>query len=289
MIAPILGPERDIPAPDVNTNAEIMAWIMDTYSMLKGYAIPGVVTGKPIDIGGSLGRPEATGRGVTIITAEMLRKLNMPLEKTRVAIQGMGNVGGVSAKLISGMGATVIAVGDVSGGIYREAGLDIPDILRFLKPKGSLLKDYNQSGISHISNMELLALPADVLIPAAMENQINADNAANIKAKVIIEAANGPTTVDADKILEEKNIIVVPDILANAGGVVVSYFEWVQNIQSLMWDEDEINQALGKIMRKAFDAVYQMHIDKNTTLRTSAYMIALQKLVTTYKTRGIFP
>jgi len=290
MIAPMLGPERDIPAPDINTNGEIMAWIMDTYSMLKGYAIPGVVTGKPIDIGGSLGRPEATGRGVMITTREILKKLNMSVEKTRVVIQGMGNVGSVSAKLLDEQGATVMAVSDVSGGIYRESGLDIPDILRFLAAKrGNLLKDYEQSGVSHISNQELLSLKTDVLIPAAMENQINGDNAANIQAKLIIEGANGPTTVEADKILEEKGIIVVPDILANAGGVVVSYFEWVQNIQSLMWDEDEISKAQARIMCKAIETVYENYREKNISLRTSAYMIALKKLVTAKKTRGIFP
>ena len=290
MIAPMLGPERDIPAPDINTNGEIMAWIMDTYSMLKGYAIPGVVTGKPIDIGGSLGRPEATGRGVMIITREILKKLNIPIEKIRVVVQGMGNVGSVSAKLLDEQGATVIGVSDVSGGIYRESGLDIPDILRFLAAKrGNLLKDYEQSGVTHISNQELLALQTDVLIPAAMENQINEDNAANVKAKLIVEGANGPTTVEADKILNERGIVVVPDILANAGGVVVSYFEWVQNIQSLMWDEDEITKMQTKIMCKAFESVYENYRDKDISLRTSAYMIALKKLVTAKKTRGIFP
>ncbi|MCL2381830.1 MAG: Glu/Leu/Phe/Val dehydrogenase [Treponema sp.] len=289
MIAPMLGPERDIPAPDINTNGEIMGWIMDTYSMLKGYAIPGVVTGKPIDIGGSLGRPEATGRGVMITTREILKKLNMSVEKTRVVVQGMGNVGSVSARLLSEQGAAVIAVSDVSGGIFRESGLDIPDILRFLEEKGNLLKDYKQSGVTYVSNQELLALPTDVLIPAAMENQINGDNAANVKAKLIIEGANGPTTVEADKILEANGIVVVPDILANAGGVVVSYFEWVQNIQSLMWDEDEINKAQARIMCKAIETVYENYHGKNISLRTSAYMIALKKLVTAKKTRGIFP
>ena len=289
MIAPILGPERDIPAPDVNTNGEIMGWIMDTYSMLKGYAIPGVVTGKPIDIGGSLGRPEATGRGVMITTREILKKMNMQIDKVKVVVQGMGNVGGVSAKLLDEQGASVIAVSDVSGAIYRESGLDIPNILRYLATKGNLLKNYKQSGVTHITNQELLALKADVLVPAAMENQINKDTAPSIKVKLIVEAANGPTTVEADKILNKKNIVLVPDILANAGGVVVSYFEWVQNIQSLMWEEDEINNALNKIMCKAIETVYEMHREKNVSLRTSAYMIALKKLVTAKKIRGIFP
>jgi glutamate dehydrogenase (NAD(P)+) len=290
MITPIIGPERDIPAPDVNTTGEIMGWIMDTYSMINGYAIPGVVTGKPIDIGGSLGRPEATGRGVMIITCEILKKLNIPVEKTKVVVQGMGKVGGISAKLLSELGATIIGVGDVSGGLYNESGLDIPDILRFLSSeKTAQLKDYNQTGAAHRSNRELLTLETDILIPAALENQINAENAADIKAKVIIEGANGPTTVEADKILDGKKIIIVPDILANAGGVVVSYFEWIQNLPSFLWEEEEVNRALTRIMRKAFDAVYEMHIEKETTLRTSAYMVALQKRVTAYKSRGVFP
>jgi len=289
MIAPILGPERDIPAPDVNTNGEVMGWIMDTYSMLKGYAVPGIVTGKPLDIGGSLGRPEATGRGVMIITREILKKLNIPMKGIRVVVQGSGNVGSISAKLINELGGSIIAISDVSGGIYKESGLDIPDVLRYLSTKGSLLKDYNKDGISRVNNQELLALDCDVLIPAALENQINDKNAKDIKAKIIIEAANGPTTVEADKILADRGIIVVPDILANAGGVIVSYFEWVQNIQSLMWDEIEISENLDKIMCKAFEAVFENHRDKNITLRTSAYMIALKKLVTAKKIRGIFP
>ena len=289
MIAPILGPERDIPAPDVNTNGEIMGWIMDTYSMLKGYAIPGVVTGKPIDIGGSLGRQEATGRGVVTTTREILKKMNMQLEKSRVVVQGMGTVGGVTAKLLDEQGATVIAVSDVSGGLYKEAGLDIPNIIRYLGTKGHLLKNYKQNDVTHITNQELLALKTDILIPAAIENQINKDNAANVKARLIVEAANGPTTVDADKILNKKKIVVVPDILANAGGVIVSYFEWVQNIQSIMWDEDEVYQALNRIMCKAIETVYETHREKSTTLRTSAYIVALKKLVTAKKIRGIFP
>ena len=289
MIAPLIGPEKDIPAPDVNTNGEVMAWIMDTYSMLKGYAVPGVVTGKPLDIGGSLGRPEATGRGTTIIALEILKKLKMPITKARIVIQGMGNVGGVSSRLLSEEGASIIAVSDISGGIYKESGLDVADVLAFLATKGNLLKNYNKDGVKHVSNQELLLLDTDILIPAAMENQINADNAAQVKAKIIIEAANGPTTVEADKILNERGVVIVPDILANAGGVVVSYFEWVQNIQSLMWDEEEINKALTRVMLKAFNTLYETHTEKKVSLRTSAYMIALKKLVAAKKTRGIFP
>ena len=289
MIAPILGPERDIPAPDINTNGEIMAWLMDTYSMLKGYSVPGVVTGKPIDIGGSLGRPEATGRGTMISTREILKKLGMPIEKTRIAVQGMGNVGSVSAKLLDELGASIVAVSDVSGGVHKESGLDVKDILSFLSTRGNLLKDYKGAGVAHVTNEELLVVDCDVLIPAAIENQINKDNAANIKAKIIVEAANGPTTVEGDAILNERGIIAVPDILANAGGVVVSYFEWVQNIQSLTWDEEAIGKSLERIMCNAFEAVWALHEEKKVNLRTSAYMIALKKLVTATKTRGIFP
>lgn len=289
MIAPLIGPEQDIPAPDVNTNGEVMGWIMDTYSMLKGHAVPGVVTGKPIDIGGSLGRSEATGRGVMITTREILKKMNIPANTVRVAVQGMGNVGSVSAKLIAELGATIVAVSDVSGGIYNPDGLDVKGILVYLSTRGKLLKDYVADGIQRVSNQELLELDVDVLVPAALENQITEKNAANIKAKMIVEGANGPTTVAADAILQEKGVVVVPDILANAGGVVVSYFEWVQNIQSLVWDETEVNKTLNRIMCNAIEEVYGVHIEKSITLRTSAYAVALKKLVRAKNIRGIFP
>jgi glutamate dehydrogenase (NAD(P)+) len=289
-ISPIIGPQMDIPAPDVNTNAEIMGWLMDTYSALKGYSVPGVTTGKPIDIGGSVGRTEATGRGVTIITREILKKLNLDPKNIRVSIQGMGNVGSMTAKFINELGSKIIAVNDVSGGLYNEAGLDIPDILRFLSAKrGNLLKDYDAKNSKRITNDELLILDTDVLVPAALENQINGANAANIKAKIIVEAANGPTTVEADEILNKRNIIVVPDILANPGGVCVSYMEWVQNLQCLYWDEEEVNQRLNRILCKAFETVYAIHKEKNAPLRTSAYMVALKKLAAVKKIRGIFP
>ena len=289
MIAPIIGADQDIPAPDVNTNASIMAWIMDTYSVLKGHPVPGVVTGKPLDIGGSAGRVEATGRGVMIITREILKKLNIPMEKTRIAVQGMGNVGSIAAKLLDSLGAVIVGVSDVSGGIYCKGGLDIPDILQFLSEKGRLLRDYKKDGISHIDNQELLVLDTDILIPAAMENQITTSNAADIKAKLIIEGANGPTNRDADKMLFERGIVVVPDILANAGGVTVSYFEWVQNLQYFSWEEEEINHKLNRILCKAFEEVYAMHKEHKVSLRTSAYMIALKKLVTVQQIRGLFP
>ena len=292
MILPLIGPEKDIPAPDVNTSPEIMGWIMDTYSMFKGYTVHGVVTGKPVEIGGSLGRKEATGRGITIITKEILEKMNIPLEGIRIAIQGMGNVGGTSAKLLYRMGAKIVAVSDVSGGLYCEAGLDIEDILKYINNDGksyNLLSGYNKDGVKHITNEELLTSDVDVLIPAALENQINENIAAKMKAKIVVEAANGPTTVEGDRILEERGIIAVPDILANAGGVVVSYFEWVQNIQSVLWDEDRINKSLEDIMKRAFKEVWDKAHEKNTTLRMGAYMVALQRLVIAKKLRGIFP
>lgn len=289
MIAPLIGPDQDIPAPDVNTDGEVMGWIMDTYSMLKGHAVPGVVTGKPLEIGGSLGRQEATGRGVMISACEILKKLDIPVDSVRVAVQGMGNVGSVSAKLLSELGAKIIAVSDVSGGICHPDGLDIPDIIRYLSVKGNLLKDYCAPGIRLISNLELLELDVDVLIPAALENQITDDNADRIKAKIIVEGANGPTSAAADAIIEAKGIVVVPDILANAGGVIVSYFEWVQNIQSLMWNKDDVNKNLNRILCNAFDDVYNLHIEKQVSMRTSAYALALKKLVAAKKVRGIFP
>lgn len=290
MILPIIGPEKDIPAPDVNTNSEIMGWIMDTYSMFKGYTVPGVVTGKPIEVGGSLGRKEATGRGVMFMTREILHRLGRPVIGTTVAVQGMGNVGGTAAKLLYNEGCKITAVSDVSGGIYCKKGLNIPEIVQFLtENNGRLLKDYNSPDITRISNEELLAADVDVLIPAALENQITEDIAPNVKASLIVEAANGPTTVDADKVLERNNKVIVPDILANAGGVVVSYFEWVQNIQSLMWDEEEINRALEKIMIRAFNDVWNKSAEKKASLRMGAYMVAIDRIVKAKRIRGIFP
>jgi len=290
MIAPIIGPNEDIPAPDVGTNAEVMGWIMDTYSMLEGHCTPGVVTGKPIELGGVLGRKEATGRGVMINVQNTLDRLDMQIKDSTVAIQGMGNVGSITAKLLRELGATIVAVSDVSAGIYHPNGLDIKNILDYLNESNrNLLKDYNSDGIIHITNKELLELEVTVLIPAALENQINESNASKIKAKIIVEAANGPTNLLADKILEEKGILVVPDILANAGGVVVSYFEWVQNIQSLTWDEESVNKKLEDIMNKAFTAVWNITAEKKVSLRTGAYLIAVQKVVEAKKSRGIWP
>jgi glutamate dehydrogenase (NAD(P)+) len=287
-ILPLLGPERDIPAPDVNTDARIMGWIMDTYSMFKGYAVPGVVTGKPIEIGGSLGRKEATGRGVVIVTDEIACRLGISLQKARIAIQGFGNVGGTAAKIFYEKGYTVVAVSDVNIGLYNEKGLNIGELVNYAAEHGSV-KGYSEKGMHEISNEELLCLDVDILVPAAIENQITEVIAPKVRAKVIVEAANGPTTAEADEILAKNEMIVVPDILANAGGVVVSYFEWVQNLQAIFWDVHEINSMLKKIMIRSFEEVYTLAEQKNIGLRISAYMVALDRVIRARRIRGLFP
>lgn len=284
-ILPIIGPDKDIPAPDVNTNGEVMAWIMDTYSMFQGHCVPGVVTGKPVEIGGSVGRVEATGRGVTIITYQCLEANNMDKEKVSIAIQGMGNVGGTAAEIFYKNGQKVVAVSDYTGGVYCEDGLPVDEIRAFLKD-GRTLCDYQNDKVQHITNDEVITCKCDVLIPAALENQITEDNSERIQAKLIVEAANGPTTVEADEILNRRNIIVCPDILSNAGGVVVSYFEWVQNIQSICWDLDEVNNMLNKIMLTAFKEVYDISQANNVPLRMGAYMVAIKRITTAGKLRG---
>ncbi|HBN82496.1 MAG TPA: glutamate dehydrogenase [Clostridiales bacterium] len=289
MILPLIGPEKDIPAPDMNTNAEVMGWIMDTYSMFKGYAVPGVVTGKPIEIGGSLGRGAATGRGVMLIAKYLMNSLNRKPEETTVAIQGLGNVGASAALQIHEEGFKVIAVSDISGGVICEDGLNIPEIVGFIANKKRLLKDYKNDKVRFVTNEDVLLADVDLLVPAAMQNQINEEIATKLKAKYIVEGANGPTTADADKILNKRGIIVVPDILANTGGVVVSYFEWVQNIQHLSWDENEVNETLAKIMHKAYEEVYALSQEKHVSMRLAANMVALKRLVTAKKIRGIFP
>lgn len=289
MILPLIGTEKDIPAPDVGTNAEIMGWIMDTYSMFKGYAIPGVVTGKPIEIGGSIGRGEATGRGVMIATREILRRLGMPMVGTRVSVQGMGTVGGTTARLLYKEGCKVMAVSDVYGGVTCTDGLNMDEISKFLNNKDKFLRDYNALGVEHITNADVLTADVDVLVPAALKNQITEEIAPKVRAKVIVEGANGPTTIEADKKLEERDIKVVPDILANTGGVVVSYFEWVQNIQSLMWDEEDVNRTLEKVMIKAFNEVWDRAAEKGITMRIGAYIVAISRIVKAKKIRGVFP
>ena len=287
MIYPIIGPDKDIPAPDVGTNAEVMGWIMDTYSMFQGHSVPGVVTGKPLAIGGALGRADATGRGVMLNTQFILKKLGIKKENVTVAVQGMGNVGGAYAKLMAKEGYKIVAVSDVSGAIYCPQGLNIPEILEHVKT--GFLSDYNAPGITRLSKEELLTLDVTVLAPAALENQINETNADQIKAKIIVEGANGPTTVAADNILNQKGVVVVPDILANAGGVIVSYFEWVQNIQSVSWNEEEVNEKLKNIMHKAFCDVWNLSQEKQESLRTAAYLIAVKRVVEAKKIRGVFP
>ena len=289
-IMPLIGPEQDIPAPDVGTNAAVMGWMMDTYSMLKGHCVHGVVTGKPIELGGALGRNEATGRGVMFTTRNIMKKLGMEMKGTDVAVQGMGNVGSITAKLLHQEGMKVVAVSDVSGGVYKKDGLDIPAILAYLgKDRRNLLSGYEEDGMSRITNEELLELPVTVLVPAALENQINGSNADKIRAKLIVEAANGPTAAEADPILNDKGVVIVPDILSNAGGVVVSYFEWVQNIQSVSWTEEEVNAKLERIMNNSFDAVYNIAQEKKVPMRTGAYLIAVDRVVKAKKARAIWP
>ena len=288
-ILPIIGPEKDIPAPDVNTNAQVMDWIMDTYSMMSGYTVHGVVTGKDLEVGGSVGRPEATGRGVTIITMQLLKKLKLNPKDVTVAIQGFGNVGAAAAKFIHENGCKIVAVSDVSGGIRCEKGLDIPAILEFVGNKKNFLKDYKADGVEHISNQDLLVTKCDVLIPAAMENQITKDNAEKLQCKYIVEAANGPTTAEADEIIAKRKIILVPDILANAGGVTVSYFEWVQNLQSLTWELEDVNKMLEKVMIKAWNELDQKATQWNLNYRLAAYVVAIQRISTAKKLRGMFP
>lgn len=289
MIAPIIGPDQDVPAPDVNTTPEIMGWVMDTYSKLTGHSTPAVVTGKPVEIGGSLGRSAATGRGVMLNAKFTLEKLGMRVEDTTVAIQGQGNVGGMTAELMYKEGFKVVAVSDISGGIYDPDGLDIPAIRKHLSVRGVTLDTYQNDKVQRVSNEELLELPVTLLVPAALENQVNGSNADRVQAKVIVEGANGPLSNEADEILERRGVVVVPDILANCGGVVVSYFEWVQNLQSLYWSEEEVNQKLYSKLSKAFADVWDISQEKKQTLRTGAYLIAIKRVVEANKLRGIWP
>ncbi|HET9985271.1 MAG TPA: Glu/Leu/Phe/Val dehydrogenase [Longimicrobiales bacterium] len=280
-----LGPESDVPAPDVNTNEQVMAWIMDTYSMHHRHTTTAVVTGKPIAIGGSRGRREATGRGVMISVREALRELGMPLHGTRVAVQGFGNVGSVAARLLEREGLTVVAIGDKTGGVYNPHGIYIDEALAWVA-EHRFLEGF--PGGEPISNEELLELDVDVLVPAAMENVITRKNAANIKAKVIAEGANGPTTAGADAILEEKRVFVVPDILANAGGVTVSYFEWVQNREGYYWTEDVVNQRLHDVMIRSFSDVLQYSKTHGVNMRTASYMLSIDRVAAVHRLRGVY-
>lgn len=287
-IESIIGPETDIPAPDVNTNAETMAWVLDTYSMLKGKPCPGVVTGKPIELGGSKGRTSATGRGVVISTKLVLSANGEKLEGTKIAVQGFGNVGANTTRIAAHRGAVIVALSDVSGAIYCETGLNPDEITNFIE-ENHLLKDYHADNVKHISNEELLECECDVLIPAALENQITSDNADRLKCRYIIEAANGPTTAEADEILAKKGITLIPDIFANSGGVIVSYFEWVQNIQTLTWTKEQINKMLEEILTCAFNDLKEEKEKSKCTWRMSAYIVALRRLITANEVKGLFP
>ncbi len=282
----IFGPDRDIPAPDMNTNEQVMAWIMDTYSMNAHKTETAVVTGKPIILGGSQGRKEATGRGVVTVTLAALNKKGMLPNKCTVAVQGFGNVGSVSAQLMHEQGARVIAVSDISGGYYNKDGIDIPTAMEYSKNNNNSLDGYAEA--ESISNEELLSLECDVLIPAAKEDQINQYNAPNVQARIISEGANGPVTANADSILEDKGIMVIPDILANAGGVTVSYFEWVQDRQGYFWTEERVNRRLNRMMRDAFDNLFRVSEQHDITLRQAAYVFGIDKVAKTLKMRGIY-
>jgi glutamate dehydrogenase (NAD(P)+) len=290
MIMPIIGAKRDIPAPDVNTNAQTMAWISDTVSMLERRTVIDIVTGKPVALGGSLGRKEATGRGVATTTAELLKRKQQPLSDTRVAVQGYGNVGSYAATILDQMGCKIVAVSDISGGLYNPQGLNIADINKHVAahPK-RLLEGYAARGVAKINNEELLVVDTDVLIPAALEHQIRADNAPNIQAKMIVEGANGPTTREADEILNDRGVVVVPDILANAGGVVVSYFEWVQDLQCFFWDESEVNSNLKRILVRSFEEVWNFSQEQKVPMRLGAYMLAVDRVAGALSARGVFP
>jgi glutamate dehydrogenase (NAD(P)+) len=284
-IIDMLGPDSDVPAPDVNTNERMMAWIMDTYSMHKRHTVTAVVTGKPISMGGSLGRREATGRGCMIVTREALKQLKRPIEGTRVAVQGFGNVGSISAELMAQQGMKVIAVSDKDGGIYNANGFDIPDLMRHVKEQ-KFLKTYKNA--DHITNAELLQLDTDVLVPAALENVITDENAGKIRAKIICEGANGPTSSDADAILQDAGILVIPDILANAGGVTVSYFEWVQDRGGFFWDEETVNSRLEKIMVSSYQECAAMSARNNLSMRIAAYMVAIDRVAAVHRLRGMY-
>ena len=281
-----IGPQTDIPAPDMATNEQTMAWMMDTYSMLKGHAVPEVVTGKPISVGGSIFRREATGAGVVMTAERACHRLGLELDRQRCVVQGFGNVGGVAASELYDQGATVVAVSDLSGGVHAEGGLDVPELHAYVAEHGSL-EGYDRG--ERITNEELLELPCDLLIVAAREDQLTGENAGRVHAKLIVEGANGPTTLDADAILAERGIPVVPDILANAGGVTVSYFEWVQDLGRLFWDRDEIRGRLADKMHDAFDRVWDVSDERKITLRQSAMVAAIREVGGALETRGIYP
>jgi glutamate dehydrogenase (NAD(P)+) len=281
-----IGPEKDIPAPDVGTNAQTMAWIFDTYSMNKGHSVLGVVTGKPLTIGGSLGRQEATARGATFCLESALEKKGRSMQGLRVAVQGFGNVGAYFAKFIAEQGATVVAISDSTGGIYNPNGIDVAAAFAHKRSGGSLSE---LKGGEHITNDELIALDCDVFAPCALEQVVTDANADRVKARVIVEGANGPLTPAADEILEGNGVMILPDVLANAGGVVVSYFEWVQGLQEYFWKEDEVNARLNSIITRAFDETWATYEERKTSMRMAAYGLAVQRVAEATVTRGLYP
>lgn len=285
-ISVIIGPEKDIPAPDVYTDSQVMSWIMDTYSMAQGFTVPGVVTGKPLALGGTLGRKDATAWGTVFTIQQAVEYLGLDLEKATVAIQGYGNAGAGAARILADKGAKIIAVSDSRGGVYNGKGLEPAKVAEYKSRTGSV-KGYEEGEV--ISNEELLELKCDVLVPAAMENQITEENAGRIKAKIIAEAANGPTTFGADEILAKKKIFVIPDILANAGGVTVSYFEWMQDLQFHFWTEEEVNVQLEKVMVKSFQDVLKVYQQEKVDMRTAAHMLAVSRVAEATRLRGIYP
>ncbi|MCU0478502.1 MAG: Glu/Leu/Phe/Val dehydrogenase [Chloroflexi bacterium] len=285
-ISVLIGPERDIPAPDVNTTPQVMAWFMDTYSMHRGYTVPGVVTGKPVSIGGSEGRNEATARGCVFTVVDAAKHLGMDLAKTTTVVQGFGNAGNIAARLMADEGSTIIAVSDTGGAIVKRDGLDVDRVLAWKKEHATVV---GFPGSTTITNAELLELECDVLIPAALENQITAANAGNIKAKIVAEAANGPTTPEADEILYQNGIFLIPDILANAGGVTVSYFEWVQDLNRDHWSEAVVNAKLKEIMDRSFAEVLAMQQREKVNMRTAAYLLAVQRVADATALRGLYP
>jgi glutamate dehydrogenase (NAD(P)+) len=285
-ISVLMGPESDIPAPDVGTNPQVMAWIMDTYSMHRGYSVPAVVTGKPVSVGGSAGREEATGGGCAIVAREAARMTGLSLEGARVVVQGFGNVGSVAALVLHRMGAVVVAVSDSRGGVYNPKGLD-PEAVLGHKQKTSSVVGF--PGAREVTNPELLELPCEILIPAALEGQITAENAPRLRTRIVVEGANGPTTPEADDILHRRGVLVVPDIVANAGGVIVSYFEWVQDLQSFFWDEEEIRQRLERMLVRSFRQVTEVAKAHEVDLRTAALIRAIQRVADALLTLGIYP
>jgi glutamate dehydrogenase (NAD(P)+) len=282
----IIGPNKDIPAPDVNTNEQTMAWMMDTYSMNEGATATGVVTGKPVILGGSLGRREATGRGVFTIGMEAAQRIGMNIRGARIAVQGFGNVGGIAARLFAEAGARIVAVQDHGGTISREAGLDVPALLEHVRITGSVA---GFAAAETMADDAFWSVPCEILIPAALESQITAVNAGQITARMVIEGANGPTTPEADDILHERNVLVLPDVIANAGGVTVSYFEWVQDFSSFFWSEDEINARLVRIMKDAFAAIWQVAEENKVSLRTATFIVACKRILQARELRGLYP